>query len=196
MILTLDAALGPCAAGLVEGEHIVERRLDGSRGNLARLPLLVAELLDGRAAGLAFIAVTIGPGSFTGIRAALALAHGIALAAGCPVHGVTIGAALAEPTPGRAFWTVIDSRRGRVFLERDGVVQSLALDDVPDPPGPIAVAGDAAEAVHARLLARGCDTLLLPGRIPTPAGIARAARLTPWPPQPLYVDPVAARLPS
>lgn len=194
MILTLDAALGPCAVGLVQGDHAIERRLDATRGNLARLPLLTAELLDGRAHALEFIAVTIGPGSFTGIRAALALAHGIALAAGCPVWGVTVGAALFEPTPGRSFWTAIGSRRDRVFLERDGLVQSLALEDMPPPDGPIALAGDAAGAILARL--QGHDVLLLPARYPRPAGIARAARHTPQPPQPLYVDPPEARIPS
>ena len=51
------------------------------------------------AADLDLVAVTVGPGSFTGIRAALALAHGLALAAGVPVIGVTVGEALADALP-------------------------------------------------------------------------------------------------
>ena len=193
MILTLDAALGPCAVGLVQDGSVTERRLDATRGNLARLPLLAAELLNGRAQELAFVAVTIGPGSFTGIRAGLALAHGIALAVRCPILGVTLGAALYEPTPGRALWTAIAARPGRIFLERDGIVTSLTLDSLPTPGTPIALNGNAAEAVQACLA--GHDVVLLPAHAPTPDGIAQAASRTPLPPQPLYVDPPEARLP-
>lgn len=195
MILTLDAALGPCAAGLVHPDGSVqELRLDAARGNLARLPLLAAELLAGRTARvLRAVAVTVGPGSFTGIRAALALAHGVGLAGGRPVLGVTIGAALAWGVPpGRPFWTAIDSRRGRVFLERNGTVRSYALDDLPEPDGPISLAGDAAAAVATRLIARGHTIVVVPATEPTPAGIAAASR-HPLPPQPLYVDPPEAR---
>ena len=151
-------------------------------------------------ARLAMVAVTIGPGSFTGIRAALSLAHGIALAAGVPVVGVTVGEALAVPDCGRSQWVAVDTRRGRVFLERGSGVATLALDGLPDPSGPVSLAGDAAIAVASRLAARGADVLLLPARMPTPAGVAAAARHRvsagpdPRPVQPLYVDPPEARL--
>lgn len=152
-----------------------------------------------RPAQLTMVAVTIGPGSFTGIRAALSLAHGIALAAGLPVVGVTVGEALTVPNAGRAQWVVVDNRRGRVFLDRDGVVGTVALDSLPEAPGPVSVAGDAAVAVASRLAARGIDVLLLPDRLPTPAGIAVAAQrrtaagLAGRLAQPLYVDPPEAR---
>lgn len=150
-------------------------------------------------ARLAMVAVTIGPGSFTGIRAALSLAHGIALAAGVPVVGVTVGEALAVPDCGRLQWVAIDTRRGRVFLEHGGGVATVALDALPDPPGPVSLAGDAAIAVASRLAARGADVLLLPARMPTPAGVAAAARRRAGagpdsrPAQPLYVDMPEAR---
>ena len=82
--------------------------------------------------------MTVGPGSFTGIRAGLALAHGIALAAGVPVVGVTVGEALADSLPylgERQLWVAIDSRRGRVFLERDDTVVATPLDALPTPDG-------------------------------------------------------------
>ena len=148
---------------------------------------------------LAMVAVTIGPGSFTGTRAALSLAHGIALAARVPLVGVTVGEALAVPDCGRAQWVAVDTRRGRVFLERDAGVATVTLDALPAPSGPVSVAGDAAIAVASRLAARGADVLLLPARTPTPAGVAAAARRRvgggpdPRPVQPLYVDPPEAR---
>ncbi len=150
-------------------------------------------------AQLAMVAVTIGPGSFTGIRAALSLAHGIALAASVPVVGVTVGEALAAPDRGRLQWVAVDTRRGRVFLERGGGVATVALDALPDPSGPVSLAGDAAVAVASRLAARGADVLLLPARMPTPASVAAAARRRvsagpdSRPVQPLYVDPPEAR---
>lgn len=196
-VLTLDAAGEGFSAGVVGDCVLAERRQAGARGSAGALPAMAAEVLHEAgvaAAGLAKVVVTVGPGGFTGLRAALSLAHGIGLAAGIPVVGVTVGEALWQPTPGRALWVAVDSRRGRVFLERDGLVWSPALDAVPDPAGPLALAGDAAPAVAARLIARGHDVLLLDSRHPTPLGIMQAARRgANRPAQPLYVDPPEAR---
>ena len=208
LILTLDAALSGCSAGVVGPSGVLaEHRASGARGQVAALPAMAqAALADAgvRPAQLDIVAVTIGPGSFTGIRAALSLAHGIALAAGLPVVGVTVGEALRATVDVRMQWVAIDSRRGRIFLDRDGEVATVALDALPNPSGPVSVAGDAAAAVAAQLAARGFDVLLLPDRIPTVAGVAAAARRRTAagpddrPAQPLYVDPPEARpaLPS
>jgi len=203
LVLTLDAALSGCSAGIVGAAGVLaEQRASGARGHVAGLPAMAQAVLAQAGivtARLTMIAVTIGPGSFTGIRAALSLAHGMALAAGVPIVGVTVGEALRIVGGGRAQWVVVDNRRGRVFLERCGVVGTVALDALPEPAGPISVAGDAAIAVAARLAARGGDVLLLPDRFPTPAGIAVAARRRiaagpdGRPAQPLYVDPPEAR---
>ncbi len=194
-VLTLDAALDGCAAGLVrDGITIAEQRAPGGRGSTAALPLLartVLQVADLSASALSGIAVTVGPGSFTGVRAALALAHGIALGSGVPVWGVTVGAALrAECVGSRPIWVGIDSKRGRIFLDRGGAIETVALDAIPSPDGPIAVAGDAAIALASRLAARGFDIQLLGNRIPAAAGVAAADRL---PALPLYVDPPEAR---
>lgn len=198
-VLTLDAAGDGFSAAVVGESVLAERRQAGARGSAGMLPAMADAVLHEAgiaASGLAVVAVTVGPGGFTGLRAALSLAHGIGLASGVPVVGVTVGEALWQPTPGRAFWVAVDSRRGRVFLERDGLVRSFMMDAVPDPPGPLALAGDAAPAVAADLLARGCDVLLLDSRGPVPLGIAQAARRGPGrPAQPLYVDPPEARPP-
>src|SRR5690348_4058846 len=126
-ILVLDSALARCtAAAVASGGTVVALRVGaGDRGQAGLLARFAAEVLDesGWAAeSLGLIAVTVGPGSFTGIRAGLALAHGIGLAARVPVIGVTIGEALAEgfsSSDSRPLWSAIDSRRDRVFIERD-----------------------------------------------------------------------------
>jgi len=201
-VLTLDAALPGCSAGVVrDGAVLAARVMDGVRGHAAALPKMAAAVLAEagvEAGALSMIAVTVGPGSFTGLRAALALAHGIGVAAGVPVVGVTVGEALDGPANGRLHWAVVDTRRGRVFLERGGEVRSVVLDGLPAPDGPVTVGGDAAAAVAERLAAGGHDVRL--GSVSlAPAGIAAAALrraaagLPPRAAQPLYVDPPEAR---
>ena len=208
-ILALDAALARCAAAVVvDGEVLAARQTAATQGHAALLPVMARDVLAEAgidAASLDLVAVTVGPGSFTGIRAGLALAHGIALAAGVPVIGVTVGEALADSLPHlgeRRLWVAIDSRRGRVFLERGGTVVTTPLDALPVPDGKVAVAGDAAAAVAARLAARDADVMLTDARLPMARHVAMAAAcrfrrvLPPLPAQPLYVDPPEARLPS
>ncbi len=110
---------------VVDREVLSARQTDATQGHAALLPVMARDVMAAAAtpaASLDLVAVTVGPGSFTGIRAGLALAHGIALAAGVPVVGVTVGEALANSLPflaARQLWVAIDSRRGRVFLERE-----------------------------------------------------------------------------
>ena len=208
-ILALDAALARCSAAVVvDGKVVAGRQQDAARGHAALLPPMAQAVLA--EAGIAppqldLIAVTVGPGSFTGLRAGLALAHGIALAAGVKLVGVSVGEALADALPflgRRTLWSAIDSRRSRIFLERDGVVVALALDDLPRPEGPVAIAGDAAIAVAARLAARDIDVMLTDARLPMARHIAMvgarrlAGELPPREAQPIYVDPPEARPPE
>jgi tRNA threonylcarbamoyl adenosine modification protein YeaZ len=156
------------------------------------------------AASLDLVAVIVGPGSFTGIRAGIALAHGIALAVGVPVLGVTVGEALADSLPylgTRELWVAIDNRRGRIFLERAGKVTVSSLDELPVPDAKVAVAGDVAARVAATLAARDADVILTDARFAAPRHIAIVAErrskggLRPLPPQPLYIEPPEARPP-
>ena len=119
--------------------------------------------------------------------------------------GVTVGEAMAEALPHlgeRPLWVAIDSRRGRVFLERPGMpVGAYALDALPIPAHPVALAGDAAPAVAAALAARGVDVMLTDIRLPLVRHVALAAarrhrgELPALAAQPLYVDPPEAKLP-
>ncbi len=207
-ILALDAALARCAAAVVvDQQAVAARQEDAARGHAALLPVMARDVLaEARMAAteLDLVAVTVGPGSFTGIRAGLALAHGIALAAGIPAVGVTVGEALADSLPhlgDRQLWSVIDSRRGRVFLERDGQVTAVALEALPVPEK-VAVAGDAAPVVAAWLAARDVDVILTDARLPMARHVAvvaerrMAGRLRPLAARPLYVDPPEAKLPT
>ena len=207
-LLVLDAALRRAHVGVIAGEQVLAAREGAPETGLADLlPVWAADCLaeSGVAAsGLDGIAVTIGPGSFTGLRASLALAQGIGLAADIPVHGVTVGEAMAAMLPGsaRPLWVVTTARRGRLFLERDGVAAAFDDADLPAPDGPVALAGDRAADAAARLAARGHDVLLTDLRGCAIGGIAAALRqrlaagLEPRPAHPLYVDPPEARLPA
>ncbi len=208
-ILAVDAALGRCSATVVvDAQLIAARSGDETRGQAAILAMMVADVL--REAGttaldLDVIAVTVGPGSFTGIRAALALAHGIGIGAGKPVVGVTVAEALASSLPDlgrRVLWTAIDSRRGRVFLDRGDGMAAHFLDNLPNPDRPVAVAGDAAIAVAIRLAARDINVMLTDARRPFGRHIALVAarrlagELPPCLAEPLYVDAPEVRLPA
>ncbi len=208
-ILALDAALGQCSAALLAGGGVVAERLErGERGQAQRLAPMVGAVLEaaGLTAGeLGAVAVTLGPGSFTGVRAALALAHGLALASGAALIGVSVSEALiaALPAlPGRAVWVAIDSRRGRVFLDRGDGPHGVALRDLALPAGAVAVAGDAAADIAARLAAAGADVMLTDSRHVLARHVAQVAarRLADGAPLrpalPIYVDAPEAKLPA
>jgi tRNA threonylcarbamoyladenosine biosynthesis protein TsaB len=212
-ILALDASLAQCSAALwVDGAVVAERILPGERGHAATLPPMADAVL--RAAGLnapalSAVAAVVGPGGFTGIRAALALAEGIALAAGLPLVGVTTGEALRAGLPEALrtgpVWAAIDNRRGRVVLERfvpDAPAEALALDALPPAPPGLVLTGDAAPLVAEALAARGEAATLTDLRLPTAgaaaavAALRLAGALPPRPARPLYVEPPAVRLPG
>jgi len=124
LILALDSAVTRCSATIVAGGGVVAGcQRDLERGHASVLPVMVQDCLRDaglQAADLDLVAVTVGPGSFTGIRGGVALAQGIAVAADRPVVGVTVGEALADSLPllgGRTLWCATTSRRGRIFLE-------------------------------------------------------------------------------
>jgi tRNA threonylcarbamoyladenosine biosynthesis protein TsaB len=208
-ILVVDSALACCTAAVIGGaavlaqcQSVIARDRASPLSDLAGAALAQAGL---EVEELDLIAATVGPGSFTGIRAGLALAHGLALAVGIPVIGVTVGEAMADALPRlghRVLWVAIASRRGRVFLERGGGLVSAALDALPTADGAVAVAGDAAPEVAARLAARGGDVMLTDVRRPAArhVGLVAARRhagaLPALAAQPLYVDPPEAALPA
>lgn len=208
-ILALDSAVAGCSATIVAGGQILAGyRQSLERGHASVLPVMAHDCLrDARllAADLDLIAVTVGPGSFTGIRGGVALALGIGVAANRPVIAVTLGEALADSLPhlgSRTLWCATTSRRGRIFLEIGDAVLSVALTDLPRRPGSVAIAGGAAPDVASRLAARGVNVMLTDARLPTGRHIAAVAQrrflgeIRPLPVEPLYVDPPEAKLPG
>ncbi|MFN6953354.1 MAG: tRNA (adenosine(37)-N6)-threonylcarbamoyltransferase complex dimerization subunit type 1 TsaB [Acetobacteraceae bacterium] len=213
-MLALDATLSHASAAVWADGVVTEAAADcGGRGQPSILPGLVQRALA--EAGLATtdltaVAVGIGPGGFSGLRAAASLAQGLGLGLGVPVHGVAARDALALGLAGRigsfALWLALPGAGGRILLARPGA-EPAAVEERALPPadGPVAVAGEAAIPVVARLVARGATAMLV-GRVPVLAGdvtrlaaaalsgAAPASALRP--PLPLYAEPPSVRAPG
>jgi len=175
---------------------MVDRAMDAAR--------LAASALD-------LITVTIGPGSFTGIRVGLAAAKGIALGLGVPLFGVTsfeAGAAACEADPIERFLLVaLDSRRADLFIQLfdrarhalgspAAVLPEALTEIVTAAPGsrPLAGTGDAAARAAAVLDGRDCASLVIDGEPPAVGAVRMALGL--WrrgerggPARPLYLRP-------
>ena len=120
--LVLDTCLGACQVALAgDGRTLAFRSEAMLRGHQERLAPMTAEVMD--QAGMAFaavtrIAVTVGPGSFTGLRVGLAFAKGLQLATGAALVGIGTLEALAAGAPGGGrVAAVIDARRSQVYLQ-------------------------------------------------------------------------------
>jgi tRNA threonylcarbamoyladenosine biosynthesis protein TsaB len=209
-ILGIDSAgVGASAAILRGGEVLSSRRALQARGQAEILmPMIDAVLGEARleVAQLDAIGVTVGPGSFTGLRIAIAAARGLALAGGVRAIGVSSFAAIAALAPkssrdGRALVVALDTRREDFYLqgfgEEDQPLGEPALVAAPEvrdwaPRAPLLIAGDAA----ARLapLLRDRDIAVAPATEQARAeDVARlAAKLLAAggeiaPPRPLYL---------
>lgn len=229
-LLAFDTACDSCSVALWRDGAVVARRARAmARGQSEAL----VPMIDGvmREAGAAFrdlsaIAVTIGPGAFTGLRIGLATARAMALAAERPVIGVStleaIAAAVVRSDAGRARRLVvaIDTKRDDLYVQRfslDGSAPGFAAetepaaldtDDVLDtlPDGPVLFAGDGAARLAAAVKAAARSAAVKPivssVSVPDAADVAAIAarRLiagAPLPPvRPLYLRPPAVRVPS
>ena len=102
-VLAIDTALEACSAAMLDTAHAdvaAYESLPMARGHAEALIPLIARVMH--RAGLTFaeldrIAVTTGPGSFTGLRVGISAARGIGLAAAKPVVGLSTLAAYASP---------------------------------------------------------------------------------------------------
>lgn len=121
-LLVIDTCLAACQAALFDvGRLIFGLSEPMERGHQERLAPMAAEVMAGADASfsdITRIAVTLGPGSFTGLRVGLAFAKGLHLATGAPLVGIGTLAALAASTGSRSLTAgAIDARRGMVYLQ-------------------------------------------------------------------------------
>ena len=126
-VLAIDTALEACSVAVLDTERAdlrAHESLPMQRGHAEALMPLVARVL-GRVqldfSALDRVAVTTGPGSFTGLRVGIAAARGIALASGKPAIGLTTFAAFAAPFIAAddtlPVVVAIDARHDHVYLQ-------------------------------------------------------------------------------
>jgi tRNA threonylcarbamoyl adenosine modification protein YeaZ len=125
-VLAIDTALEACAAVVLDTEHgrVANESQPMVRGHAEALMPLIARVMqqaDMPFTALDRIAVTTGPGSFTGLRVGIAAARGIALSIGKPAFGLTTLAAFAAPHIAQddktAVAVAIDARHQHVYLQ-------------------------------------------------------------------------------
>lgn len=215
-LLAIDTALGACAAAVLDSEFddiLASEIIPMERGHAEALMPLIARVMD--RAGVEFaaldkIAVTVGPGSFTGLRVGIAAARGIALTAGKPAVGVSTLAAYAAPciADDLADTTVaaIDARHGHLFVQvfspggrtRVPAAYATVEEAVTMAEGEVHLAGSAAALLAERWPPEQPKPLLRYGAPPAPditwvarLGIAANAQYAPA--KPLYLREPDAR---
>jgi tRNA threonylcarbamoyladenosine biosynthesis protein TsaB len=209
-VLAIDTALAACSAAVLDtatGMIVASESQAMVRGHAEALIALVARVVQQanmtpREVGR--VAVTTGPGSFTGLRVGIAAARGIALASGVPAVGISTLSAFAAPYLGAdenySVVAAIDARHEHVYLQvfapegRTLVAPRLA------PLGEAVraasehnacIVGSAAAAVAAALTKTGLDPAKVDASgAPDVAWVARLGAVASEkdsPPKPLYL---------
>jgi tRNA threonylcarbamoyladenosine biosynthesis protein TsaB len=210
-VLAIDTALAACSAAVLDTDHgggvLAGESLPMTRGHAEALMPLIYHVMQRSA--LTFpeidrVAVTTGPGSYTGLRVGISAARGIALAADKPSVGVSTLTAFAAPlladdetTP---VVTAIDARHDHVYLQVFGVGGRVLVSPRLAPlseavraaaDAPSRIIGSAAQSVADRL-PRGAPLPLLVDVLDAPdiVWVARMGAVLPEPqspPKPQYL---------
>lgn len=209
-ILAIDTALGACSACVLDAgaaQPLAIEQTPMDRGHAeALMPMIerVMGAVEGGFASLDRVAVTVGPGSYTGLRVGISAARAIALAAGIPAIGVTTLAASAAPLvgrePGRVIAAALDARHGQVWFQalssQGKPLVSIRQVNHRDAAraigaGPVSLVGSAALTVANEAWAIGLDALVLDdAKAPDVTWVARLGLIADpesAPPRPLYL---------
>ena len=118
MILAFDTSTAACTAALFDGagDCLASRDEVIGRGHAERLVPMIAELLDGRTADQ--IIVGVGPGSFTGIRVAIAAAHGMAIGWDASISGMSSRALLSAGHGKDPVCAAMQGGHGEIFVQQ------------------------------------------------------------------------------
>jgi len=211
LILAFDTSGPACTVALWRDGQVLATRQDlMERGQAEALMPMIAAVMG--EAGITYaaldrIAVTVGPGSFTGVRAGLAAARGLTLASKVPTVGILTSSALAAAIPAAERATAdrilvaIDTKRGDLYVQQflaDGVALEtpVAMEPAALPAWigahRVVIVGDGASAAagalgdHGVMSSAGAlvDVALL-------AALGAAAAPLPGGPAPVYVHPPA-----
>ncbi|NQV81761.1 MAG: tRNA (adenosine(37)-N6)-threonylcarbamoyltransferase complex dimerization subunit type 1 TsaB [Alphaproteobacteria bacterium] len=220
LLLSLDTSLAACSVALWrDGALIADNFVPMARGHAEALVPMIQTVCAQAGADLAAVdavAVTRGPGTFTGIRIGLATARGLALTIGCPVIGIStleVIAASAQLSADIAPILVVqDARRGEIYAQRIGATpeestapQLLAVADLASvfTERPLRLVGSGALLAAERL---GTGVIVAAGEVLPRAAVlaglaaARLQRHGPAhfavPPSPLYLRAPDAKLPA
>jgi tRNA threonylcarbamoyladenosine biosynthesis protein TsaB len=212
IVLGLDTCLAACSVAVRDGDRVLAHACEVmARGHQERLAPMAERVMA--EAGLPFaslqrIGVTVGPGSFTGLRVGLAFAKGLASALDIPLVGVGALEALAAEAPeahGGLVFAVIDARRDQVYLQAFEDGRPLMAPDALELGTAAARVAEVAAGRPLTLVGSGAPLLagFAPGaRLLTPEGAdarlvaSLAAARAPTPARPLYLRAPDARLPA
>jgi tRNA threonylcarbamoyladenosine biosynthesis protein TsaB len=218
-ILALDTSMGACSAAVLRTDGAASslhaRQEAMARGHAEALMPMVAEVLAAAciaARDLDLIAATEGPGSFTGVRIAIAAARGLALATGAKLYGTDSLTVMARDAlavgllPKGPFAVAVDARRGMIYLgiydaageRRDGPLLVSPDDAAHLVPRELSLAVGSGAALLAESCARQARRIetALPELQPSAASLAKIAleaRATVPILRPLYLRPPDAR---
>src|SRR5579864_762014 len=180
-ILAFDSSGNGCSAAVWAEGRVLAREFEPLVvGHAERLVPMIERVLAASGLGfadLALIAVTIGPGAFTGVRIGIATAQGLSLGTGLPCLGLSSLETVAEAVPervltGRRLTVALDSRREELYLqsfdaerrplERPALVPPEAWARAV-PTGPLVLAGDGASRIAQALGGRELRMAAGPG---------------------------------
>jgi tRNA threonylcarbamoyladenosine biosynthesis protein TsaB len=214
-VLAFDCSTSACSAAVVRnGEVLAHRFAAMARGQSEALMPMIEDCLA--EAGLAWseiglVGVTVGPGTFTGLRIGLAAARGIALAGKIPLAGVTTCEAVAHAVPaeerqGRTILAAIDGKRADVFVQPfSESLEPLAAPDALMPEdcarlfiGAVLLTGDAADRLAEAMpeAARSSASGIPDARVVARLAYDRWQAGTALEPTPLYIRPPDVTLPA